>query len=72
MDYQNPEIAQIYDSANPWADDHDFYLSLVGPLASSILDESNWSVSSREPAWWSAIYSVTGMEERLKPNPHGK
>jgi len=38
MDYQNPEIAHIYDSANPWADDCDFYLSLVGPHACSILD----------------------------------
>jgi 2-polyprenyl-3-methyl-5-hydroxy-6-metoxy-1,4-benzoquinol methylase len=38
MDYQNAQIAEIYDLANPWAPDYDFYLSLAGPRPCSVLD----------------------------------
>jgi len=38
MDYQNPRIAEIYDLANPRAQDTDFYLSLAGPRPCSVLD----------------------------------
>ena len=38
MDYQQPQIAEIYDLANPWAQDADFYLSLAGPGPCSVLD----------------------------------
>lgn len=38
MDYRNPQLAEIYDLANPPARDHDFYLSLAGPLPCSVLD----------------------------------
>jgi len=38
MDYQQPQIAEIYDLANPWAEDADFYLSLAGPRLCSVLD----------------------------------
>ena len=38
MDYQHPQIAKIYDVANPWAEDLDFYLSLAGPRPCSVLD----------------------------------
>jgi len=38
MDYQLPQIAEIYDSANPLGKDGDFYLSLAGPHPSSVLD----------------------------------
>lgn len=38
MDYQNPQIAEIYDLTNPWAQDSDFYLSLAGSGSCSVLD----------------------------------
>ena len=38
MDYQQPQIAEIYDLANPWAQDADFYLSLAGLRPCSVLD----------------------------------
>jgi 2-polyprenyl-3-methyl-5-hydroxy-6-metoxy-1,4-benzoquinol methylase len=38
MDYQQPQIAEIYDAANPWAQDADFYLSLAGLLPCRVLD----------------------------------
>src|SRR5579864_4477432 len=38
MDYQNPQIAEIYDLVNPRARDTDFYLSLAGLLPCSVLD----------------------------------
>ena len=38
MDYQQSKIAEIYDIANPWANDLDFYLSLAGPDTCSVLD----------------------------------
>lgn len=38
MDYQKAQIAEIYDLANPWAEDHDFYLSLAGQSPCSVLD----------------------------------
>jgi len=38
MDYQNSQIAEIYDLINPWAKDSDFYLSLAGPRPCSVLD----------------------------------
>jgi len=38
MDYRNPQIAELYDLANPPAQDTDFYLALVGPHARSVLD----------------------------------
>jgi SAM-dependent methyltransferase len=38
MDYQHAQIAEIYDLANPWAQDFDFYLSLAGPRPCSVLD----------------------------------
>jgi len=38
MDYQHAEIAEIYDLANPRAQDTDFYLSLAGPRPCSVLD----------------------------------
>jgi 2-polyprenyl-3-methyl-5-hydroxy-6-metoxy-1,4-benzoquinol methylase len=38
MDYQRSEIAEIYDLANPWAEDADFYLSLTGLRPCSVLD----------------------------------
>lgn len=38
MDYQNAQIAEIYDLINPWAKDGDFYLSLAGPRPCSVLD----------------------------------
>ncbi len=37
MDYHDPQIAAIYELANPLARDADFYLSLAGPPC-SILD----------------------------------
>ena len=30
MDYQTPQIAEIYDTANPMAEDTEFYVSLAG------------------------------------------
>jgi SAM-dependent methyltransferase len=38
MDYQNAQIAEIYDLINPWAKDGNFYLSLAGPRPCSVLD----------------------------------
>jgi len=38
MDYQNAQIAEIYDLANPWAPEYDCYLSLAGPRPCSVLD----------------------------------
>jgi SAM-dependent methyltransferase len=38
MDYQDPKIAEIYDAANPLADDGRFYLALAGQQACSVLD----------------------------------
>jgi ubiquinone/menaquinone biosynthesis C-methylase UbiE len=38
MDYQEPRIADIYDAANPWAQDADFYLTLAGPRPCRVLD----------------------------------
>ncbi len=38
MDYQDAQIAEIYDAANPWSEDYDFYLSLAGSLTCSVLD----------------------------------
>jgi len=38
MDYQHTQIAEIYDVANPWSPDNDFYLSLAGPRPCSVLD----------------------------------
>ena len=38
MDYQHPQIAEIYDLTNPRAQDNDFYLSLAGPVPCSVLD----------------------------------
>jgi ubiquinone/menaquinone biosynthesis C-methylase UbiE len=38
MDYQYAQIAEIYDLANPWAQDSDFYLSLAGLRPCSVLD----------------------------------
>lgn len=38
MDYQHAPIAEIYDVANPWSPDNDFYLSLAGPSPRSVLD----------------------------------
>ena len=38
MDYQNAQIAEIYDLANPWAPEYDFYLSLAGLRPCSVLD----------------------------------
>jgi 2-polyprenyl-3-methyl-5-hydroxy-6-metoxy-1,4-benzoquinol methylase len=38
MDYQQAQIAEIYDLANPWAHDADFYLSLAGLRPCSVLD----------------------------------
>ena len=38
MDYQNAQIAEIYDLANPRAQDTDFYVSLAGSRPSGVLD----------------------------------
>ena len=38
MDYQNAEIAQIYDLANPPGPDAGFYISFAGPRSRTILD----------------------------------
>ena len=38
MDYQDPRIAELYDLANPWARDADFYLSLAGKQPCDVLD----------------------------------
>ena len=38
MDYQHGQFAEIYDLANPWALDYEFYLSLAGRRPSSVLD----------------------------------
>jgi 2-polyprenyl-3-methyl-5-hydroxy-6-metoxy-1,4-benzoquinol methylase len=38
MDYQKAQIAEIYDLANPWAPEYDFYLSLAGLRPCSVLD----------------------------------
>jgi len=38
MDYQQAQIAEIYEVANPWSQDNDFYLSLAGPRPFSVLD----------------------------------
>jgi SAM-dependent methyltransferase len=38
MDYQHPQIAEIYDLANPQAEDTNFYFSLAGVRPCSILD----------------------------------
>ena len=38
MDYQNAQIAEIYDLANPRAQDTDFYLALAGARPISVLD----------------------------------
>lgn len=38
MDYQHAQIAEIYDIANPRAQDTEFYLSLAGPRPVSVLD----------------------------------
>jgi SAM-dependent methyltransferase len=38
VDYQNPQIAAIYDMANPMAEDAAFYISLAGPPSRSVLD----------------------------------
>ena len=38
MDYQNVQVAEIYDIANPRASDADFYLSLAGSRSCSVLD----------------------------------
>jgi len=38
VDYQNAQIAEIYDLDNPWAREYDFYLSLAGPRPCSVLD----------------------------------
>ena len=38
MDYQLPQIAEIYDFVHPRAQDTDFYLSLAGPRSCSVLD----------------------------------
>ena len=40
MDYDNPQIAEIYDIANPPGADTDFYVYLAGPHSRSILDLS--------------------------------
>src|SRR5215469_1292393 len=38
MDYHDPQIAAIYELANPRAQDADFYLSLAGQQSCSVLD----------------------------------
>lgn len=38
MDYQDPQIAAIYEMANPLAEDGEFYLSLAGAQPCSVLD----------------------------------
>jgi len=38
MDYQHPRIAEIYEIANPRAQDTDFYISLAGDRPSTVLD----------------------------------
>jgi 2-polyprenyl-3-methyl-5-hydroxy-6-metoxy-1,4-benzoquinol methylase len=38
MDYQDLRIAEIYDVANPWAQDTEFYLSLAGLRPCRVLD----------------------------------
>ena len=38
MDYYHTQIADIYDLANPWSQDLNFYLSRAGPRACSVLD----------------------------------
>jgi len=38
MDYRDPQIAEIYDLANPRAEDIDFYVSLAGLRPCSVLD----------------------------------
>jgi SAM-dependent methyltransferase len=38
MDYQNPQIAEIYDLMNPWARDADFYLALAAKRTCNVLD----------------------------------
>jgi predicted TPR repeat methyltransferase len=37
-DDQQTQIAEIYDLANPWAPDYDFYLPLAGVRPCSVLD----------------------------------
>jgi len=38
MNYHNPQIAEIYDVANPLAEDGRFYLALAGSRPGSVLD----------------------------------
>jgi 2-polyprenyl-3-methyl-5-hydroxy-6-metoxy-1,4-benzoquinol methylase len=38
MEYQDPQIAAIYEMANPLAEDGEFYLSLAGTQPCSVLD----------------------------------
>lgn len=38
MEYENAQIAEIYDLANPWSEDLDFYLSLAAACPCSVLD----------------------------------
>ena len=38
MDHRNAQIAEIYDLANPWSEDLDFYLSLAAACPCNVLD----------------------------------
>ena len=38
MDYHDPQIAEIYETANPLAEDAHFYLLLAGQKPCSVLD----------------------------------
>ena len=38
MDYQKPQIATMYELANPLGQDAEFYLALAGPQSCRVLD----------------------------------
>jgi 2-polyprenyl-3-methyl-5-hydroxy-6-metoxy-1,4-benzoquinol methylase len=77
MDYCHPQIAEIYDTANPLAKDGEFYLSLAGARPCDVLDlgcgtgtlccalaERGHRVTGVDPA--------AAMLNRARSKPHAK
>jgi len=61
MDYQDAQIAEIYDLINPWAKDSDFYLSLAGPRPCGVLD-LGWGTGTLCCALAERGHRVTGVD----------
>jgi len=77
LDYQEPQIAEIYDLVNPWSQDSEFYLSLAGLRPCSVLDlgcgTGTLCCALAERGYWvTGVDPAAAMLDVAKRKPHAE